>query len=169
MVIICSTNRHGEILGWFVLGCSFCHCASCTGSYAPKGVKALAEMVTGSSKVSKVTGTVKKVAKTVGKKIGSKSKKLGKIIDNFGKTNLNMKPKASGKGAGGGKAPKAACFVAGTLVTAKDGLKPIEKVKAGDFVYSENPETGEKGATEGRAPCKFATGKLVVNANILIT
>ena len=56
-----------------------------------------------------------------------------------------MKPKASGKGAIGGKVPKAACFVAGTLVTAKDGLKPIEKVKAGDFVYSENPETGEKG------------------------
>ncbi|SFR61828.1 polymorphic toxin-type HINT domain-containing protein [Anaeromicropila populeti] len=36
------------------------------------------------------------------------------------------------------------CFVAGTLVLTEDGQKPIEEVKAGDIVQSENPETGEK-------------------------
>ncbi len=35
------------------------------------------------------------------------------------------------------------CFVAGTLVTTENGQKPIEEVKAGDKVLSENPETGE--------------------------
>lgn len=40
---------------------------------------------------------------------------------------------------------KAACFVAGTLVATEDGLKAIEDIKEGDYVYSENPETGEKG------------------------
>ncbi|MFT9078467.1 polymorphic toxin-type HINT domain-containing protein, partial [Ethanoligenens sp.] len=44
----------------------------------------------------------------------------------------------------GGLASKA-CFVAGTPVLAASGLVPIETIKAGDMVYSENPETGEKG------------------------
>ena len=35
------------------------------------------------------------------------------------------------------------CFVAGTLVLTIDGNKPIEEIKAGDLVYSTNPETGE--------------------------
>ena len=35
------------------------------------------------------------------------------------------------------------CFVEGTLVVTEDGDKPIEEIKAGDFVYSTNPETGE--------------------------
>ena len=33
--------------------------------------------------------------------------------------------------------------VAGTLVLTIEGSKPIEEIKAGDFVYSTNPETGE--------------------------
>lgn len=40
---------------------------------------------------------------------------------------------------------KAACFVAGTLVATKDGYKAIEDIKSGDYVYSENPNTGEQG------------------------
>ena len=43
----------------------------------------------------------------------------------------------------GGLSSKA-CFVAGTLITVADGYKPIEKIEAGDLVWSENPETGEK-------------------------
>ena len=35
------------------------------------------------------------------------------------------------------------CFVSGTLVLTIDGNKPIEEIKAGDLVYSTNPETGE--------------------------
>ena len=34
------------------------------------------------------------------------------------------------------------CFVAGTLVLTIDGNKPIEEIKAGDLVYSTDPETG---------------------------
>ena len=41
------------------------------------------------------------------------------------------------------KARKGCCFVAGTLVETKDGLRPIEKIKLGDLVLSRNPETGE--------------------------
>ncbi|SCP99679.1 polymorphic toxin-type HINT domain-containing protein [Anaerobium acetethylicum] len=37
------------------------------------------------------------------------------------------------------------CFVAGTPVKTDKGNVPIEKIKAGDYVYAENPETGEKG------------------------
>ena len=47
-------------------------------------------------------------------------------------------PNTGGGGAG-------ACFVAGTLIKTKDGFKAIEEVKVGDEVYSEDPETGEKG------------------------
>ncbi|UTW58744.1 hypothetical protein KFE96_00105 [Kordiimonas sp. SCSIO 12603] len=36
------------------------------------------------------------------------------------------------------------CFVAGTQVLTKDGLKNIEDIKVGDLVWSRNPETGEQ-------------------------
>ena len=36
------------------------------------------------------------------------------------------------------------CFAAGTLVTVKGGTKKIEDIQEGDFVLSENPETGEQ-------------------------
>jgi hypothetical protein len=35
-----------------------------------------------------------------------------------------------------------ACFVAGTLVHTREGLKPIEEIKVGDYVLSK-PESGE--------------------------
>ncbi len=35
------------------------------------------------------------------------------------------------------------CFVAGTEILTEEGLVPIEKVKVGDLVWAENPETGE--------------------------
>jgi hypothetical protein len=41
------------------------------------------------------------------------------------------------------KTPK--CFAAGTLVMTEDGNVPIEKIKVGEYVLSQNPETGEKG------------------------
>ena len=36
------------------------------------------------------------------------------------------------------------CFTGDTLVATEDGLKPIEDVKAGELVWSEDTETGEK-------------------------
>lgn len=41
------------------------------------------------------------------------------------------------------------CFVAGTLVHTKDGLKPIEQIKVGDYVLSK-PESGEGDASYKR-------------------
>ena len=41
--------------------------------------------------------------------------------------------------------PKAsACFIAGTVVLLSSGKKAIEEIRAGDTVWAENPETGEK-------------------------
>jgi hypothetical protein len=37
------------------------------------------------------------------------------------------------------------CFVSGTLVSTKDGLRPIEEVEVGDLVLSRNEATGETG------------------------
>lgn len=36
------------------------------------------------------------------------------------------------------------CFTGDTLVSTEDGLRPIEEIQAGDYVWSENTETGEK-------------------------
>ena len=40
------------------------------------------------------------------------------------------------------------CFIAGTLVLAEDGEKPIEDIEVGDYVYASDPETGESGYKE---------------------
>jgi intein/homing endonuclease len=40
---------------------------------------------------------------------------------------------------------KTACFTEETLIYTKDGYKEIKDIQVGDEVYSENPETGEKG------------------------
>ncbi len=36
------------------------------------------------------------------------------------------------------------CFVAGTMISAEDGFVPIEEIKVGDRVWSEDTATGEK-------------------------
>uniref|UniRef100_UPI0003B4E2F3 Hedgehog/intein hint domain-containing protein n=1 Tax=Butyrivibrio sp. AE3009 TaxID=1280666 RepID=UPI0003B4E2F3 len=35
------------------------------------------------------------------------------------------------------------CFVAGTVISTDEGLVPIEDIKAGEYVLSEDPETGD--------------------------
>lgn len=47
--------------------------------------------------------------------------------------------------ANGTKILNSQCFVAGTTVKTADGDKNIETIKAGDKVYSTDPETGETG------------------------
>ena len=39
--------------------------------------------------------------------------------------------------------PKVCCFVAGTLVSTRDGLRPIERIKVGDLVLSRDADSGE--------------------------
>lgn len=53
--------------------------------------------------------------------------------------------------------PVVGCFIAGTLVHTKDGLKPIEQIKVGDWVLSrpENPE-GEPPSQRGRLPATYS-------------
>ena len=46
--------------------------------------------------------------------------------------------------ASNAKQAKVACFTAGTKIHTEKGFKNIEKIKAGDYVWSENPETKEK-------------------------
>jgi RHS repeat-associated protein len=45
----------------------------------------------------------------------------------------------------GGKAVKEVCFAAGTPVTTKEGLKPIEEVREGEEVWARDEETGRVG------------------------
>ncbi|MCP3139884.1 hypothetical protein LXT23_21405 [Pyxidicoccus sp. QH1ED-7-1] len=53
---------------------------------------------------------------------------------------------AARKCAGGDcKIPGIGCFVAGTPVLTKEGLKPIEEVQAGDEVWARSDTTGESG------------------------
>jgi hypothetical protein len=48
-------------------------------------------------------------------------------------------------GAITGGATSKSCFVAGTAVLTALGVSVIEDIRTGDYVWSENPETGEKG------------------------
>ena len=41
------------------------------------------------------------------------------------------------------KITKKGCFVEGTLVLTEDGLVEIDEIEVGDFIWSEDPETGD--------------------------
>lgn len=73
----------------------------------------------------------------------------------------------------GKSVPKAACFVAGTLINSETGYVPIEEIKVGDYVYAENPETGDKGLKKVVQVFKKETNELihmkVDNQNITTT
>lgn len=70
------------------------------------------------------------------------------LVSNFDKRCANIKPFAHPTQA------NAACFVAGTLVHAKQGLVPIEQLKVGDYVLSK-PESGEGEQTYQRVTETF--------------
>ncbi|MGY0374237.1 polymorphic toxin-type HINT domain-containing protein [Clostridium sp. JNZ J1-5] len=56
---------------------------------------------------------------------------------------------------------KAACFTEDTPILTKDGYKPIKEIEIGDEVYSENPETGEKGLKKVNKVFVNETDKLI--------
>lgn len=64
------------------------------------------------------------------------------------------------------------CFTSETLISTKGSEKPIEQIKEGDLVYSENPETGEKGLKPVVRTFKRAVSALVhiyVNNEVINT
>ncbi|MEE1039005.1 MAG: polymorphic toxin-type HINT domain-containing protein [Eubacterium sp.] len=102
-----------------------------------------------------VKKTVKKTAKKTYKK--PKKSKITKKKNN--KTNKKSRAKSSTKKTNKkknvSKAKKqpqkevqqrsnAGCFVAGTMISTDDGFMPIEEIKVGDRVWSEDTATGEK-------------------------
>src|SRR5690606_23400112 len=87
-----------------------------------------------------VKGGIKATAKRGGKALAKQAakqlakgkalaKNIGKSVDDFAKAT--------------GKVCVFACFPAGTPVATKDGLRPIEEIKMGDWVYAYKEETGE--------------------------
>jgi len=50
---------------------------------------------------------------------------------------------ASASAQQGNQTRNGACFISGTIINTATGQVPIEQLKSGDYVYSENVETGE--------------------------
>ena len=61
---------------------------------------------------------------------------VGPYISRLGRSAINSIKKALINNA---------CFTRGTLVLTSQGYIPIEDIRVGDYVYSEDPETGDQG------------------------
>ena len=68
----------------------------------------------------------------------------GYLAWDIGATALPFVP-GSYVGKGAKSVSKAVCFTEETPILTKNGYKPIKEIEIGDEVYSENPDTGEKG------------------------
>ena len=55
------------------------------------------------------------------------------------------------------------CFVAGTEVHTEEGKERIEEIEAGDRVWAEDPETGEKGIKTVVSTFERETDELVLS------
>ena len=96
------------------------------------------------AKYTKTAVSTVKKSKTV-VKVASKAKP---VIVAKKTVRVKAKPRTTIKlntiAASNAKQAKVACFTAGTKIHTEKGFKNIEKIKAGDYVWSENPETKEK-------------------------
>ena len=101
---------------------------------APKVVKAAPKLTKAAKKLTPAARRyVRKIAKPASK-AGQKSARSSKKATRKISTKINKAAK---------KANPQKCFIAGTLIATEEGDEPIEDVKEGDLVYSEDPETGE--------------------------
>ena len=107
--------------------------AAKTGYKAYKASKYTKKAVSSAKKTKSVKKASTKAKSTV---VTKKTVKKTTTAKSTKKTTQTVKKQT--------KQVKAACFTAGTKIHTKDGFKNIEAVKAGDYVWSENPETYEK-------------------------
>ena len=107
--------------------------AAKTGYKAYKASKYTKKAVSSAKKTKSVKKASTKAKSTV---VTKKTAKKTTTAKSTKKTTQTVKKQT--------KQVKAACFTAGTKIHTKDGFKNIEAVKAGDYVWSENPETYEK-------------------------
>ena len=108
-----------------------------------KAVKTVSKVYK-ASKYTKAATSAKKTA-TAAKKVTAKPKQTvvaKKSTQTAVKTSTAKKTAQTVKAEQ--KTAKAACFTAGTKIHTEKGFKNIEAFKAGDYVWSENPETKEK-------------------------
>ena len=94
-------------------------------------------------KAAKVVKSVKKVKKA--KVVAKKVRKVAKATYKKGKSSAKKAAKKTYRGylKAKCKITKKGCFVEGTLVLTEDGLVPIEDIEVGDYVWAENPDTGD--------------------------
>ncbi|MEG2110580.1 MAG: polymorphic toxin-type HINT domain-containing protein [Clostridium sp.] len=89
-----------------------------------------------------VAKRVRKAAKKVSKSKSS-SKKLAKKVSKVPKKKKTKKSSKVSRNKKDKDLEGGVCFTAGTLISTKDGLIPIEDIEEGKLVWSQNPETGE--------------------------
>ena len=108
-----------------------------------KVIKKAAKVVKSVKKVKKAYKTYKKVKKA--KVVAKKVRKVAKATYKKGKSSAKKAAKKTYRGylKAKCKITKKGCFVEGTLVLTEDGLVPIEDIEVGDYVWAENPDTGD--------------------------
>ncbi|WP_312287019.1 polymorphic toxin-type HINT domain-containing protein [Terrisporobacter sp.] len=82
--------------------------------------------------------------KSIRRKVTRNVRKKATRIFKKKKTRISIKKRRHGnRKVKNNNSDNSYCFVEGTLVSTEEGLVPIEDIKEGDLVWSQNPETGE--------------------------
>ncbi|WP_207761506.1 polymorphic toxin-type HINT domain-containing protein [Leptospira perolatii] len=104
------------------------------------------ELFTDAMDDNQVLAAYKKVQESLGQQDGSRdnvfSKIAGDLYDDMAGA-LGYSTNAQGYVDEKGQFHARVCFVAGTKIHTKDGLKNIEEIQVGDIVLSKNDKTGE--------------------------
>ena len=98
-----------------------------------KAAKYTKKALSNTKKLKAASKAVKKVKTTKVKKAKYKAKTVTVKTKKAKNTTAKKKKTATGK-----------CFVAGTKISTEKGFTPIEQIKPGDYVWSEDPATNEK-------------------------
>ena len=108
-----------------------------------KAIKKVSRAVKSVKRLRKVTKTYKRAKKS--KVFLKKAKKVVKATYKKSKRSVKKSSKKVYKGylKAKCKITKKGCFVEGTLILTENGLVPIEDIEIGDYVWAENPKTGE--------------------------